>query len=286
LVANTSYEFQLTATNAGGSATSTTDVTTESEPIVVNPPEVPVELRSTGKTENSITLTWETATGADYYEVMVNGAALPDTFTETMTVIGNLTADTEYTFQVRAVNDDRESEWSESITVETDSIEVNPPIVPEDFVVDNKTYSSITLTWTPESDVTYTLEIKGGSLYPDWSSDWTGTMSKGTATLDGLTDNTLYEFRLTATNAGGSVDTTTSETTDVKPEDAPDAPHFNDTTSGSTSTVDSVTLTWTAQDDVTYTLEYREKGKEDWTTWERPSYCSIATTKSSGCTNQ
>ena len=151
--------------------------------------------------------------------------------------------------------------WTTDITISTTAI--SPPTAPV-FGELTKTHNSITLTWTPQSDVTYTLESKGGTEYPDWSSDWSGIMGNGTATFDGLSGNTLYEFRLTATNAGGSVNATTSEMTDVKPEVAPDAPHFT----GTTSTTNSVTLTWTVQDGVTYTLVYKEKDATDWDMWK------------------
>ena len=227
---------------------------------------------------STISVTWNTVSDASGYKVDYRAGT--GTWLEagkegdaTMTTpqlsgttwsatIGNLAINTPYEIRVSAIGTGAYHNSDPSSPTKSATTWMLPPTTPTDFDVDDKTYSSITLMWTAQDDVTYTLEIKGGSEYPDWSSDWTGIVGNGTVTFDGLTENTPYEFRLTATNTGGSVDVTTSETTSVKPENAPDAPHFT----GTTPTTNSVTLTWTVQSDVAYTLSI--KGGDvypDWT---------------------
>ncbi|GHT13683.1 hypothetical protein FACS1894170_09940 [Planctomycetales bacterium] len=129
------------------------------------------------------------------------------------------------------------------------------PVTPTGFqVADTPTTNSITLRWTAVEDVTYTLDIStdGSTWNPVENPAPTGT------TVNDLTANTLYKFRLKATKDGLDSDYATVEATtldDTPPVQPPATP--TDLTAG-VITETSVALSWTAVDGATsYALQYK-----------------------------
>ena len=86
------------------------------EPVV---PEAPV-VTATVNGQNSITLTWGAVESATSYHIYVGDATKPIVVTETSYTVTDLTADTEYTFVVKAVNEVGESEASNVVTATTE----------------------------------------------------------------------------------------------------------------------------------------------------------------------
>ncbi|HEX8865913.1 MAG TPA: PQQ-dependent sugar dehydrogenase, partial [Lentzea sp.] len=104
---NTPYGFYVNAKDAVGNisqASNTVEFKTppaEDDPI---PPTAPKNLRSTGVTANSVSLAWDPATdnvGVTRYEIYTGDTKVGDA-TGTTATIGGRTANTEYTFTVRA----------------------------------------------------------------------------------------------------------------------------------------------------------------------------------------
>jgi glucose/arabinose dehydrogenase len=104
---NTSYGFYVNAKDPAGNisqASNTAEFKTppaEDDPI---PPTAPKNLRSTGVTANSVSLAWDPATdnvGVTRYEIYAGGTKVGDA-TGTTATIGGRTANTEYTFTVKA----------------------------------------------------------------------------------------------------------------------------------------------------------------------------------------
>lgn len=72
--------------------------------------------------QNSITLTWNVVESATSYHIYVDNATEPIVVTEITYTVTDLTADTEYTFVVKAVNEVGESEPSNVVKATTDKI--------------------------------------------------------------------------------------------------------------------------------------------------------------------
>ncbi|WP_010500589.1 fibronectin type III domain-containing protein [Paenibacillus elgii] len=159
------------------------------------PPTAASGLKATGKTSNSVTLAWNASTdnvGVTGYDVY-NGSAVAASVTGTTATIGGLSANTAYTFTVKAKDAaGNVSAASQAVTVTTDpaSGDTQPPTAPTNLTVTGKTSSSILLSWTASTDnvgVTgYTVDYGSGTL----------SVAGTTATVTGLAaDTTLYVHR-------------------------------------------------------------------------------------------
>ncbi|WP_163852675.1 fibronectin type III domain-containing protein [Paenibacillus elgii] len=168
------------------------------------PPTAPSGLKATAKTSNSVTLAWNASTdnvGVTGYDVY-NGSAVAASVTGTTATIGGLSANTAYTFTVKAKDAaGNVSAASQAVTVTTDpaSGDTQPPTAPTNLTVTGKTSSSISLSWTASTDnvgVTgYTVDYGSGSLI----------VAGTTATVTGLAADTTYTFTVKAKDAAGNV---------------------------------------------------------------------------------
>ncbi len=121
-------------------------VTAEGEVVPdPEPCDAPTDLAVSAITQTSATVTWTgTATS---YEVRLNGAEAV-TVSETTYTYSDLTAETDYTVEVRAVCEDSESDWVEvSFTTLAEEIVVTPPTVTT-LEATNVTGNSATLNGT------------------------------------------------------------------------------------------------------------------------------------------
>ena len=167
------------------------------------PPPAPANFHSTDRTYNSVSLAWNAA-GASGYVVQFKKASdanwtTASAPTATSTTVTGLAATTDYNFRVRAANIGGESDW---VTVNATTL-VQPPTTPGSFRRTSRTVNSVTLAWDAASRATgYTLQYKK-TTDSTWS---TATVANGalTATVSGLTSGTQYNFRVQATNTGGS----------------------------------------------------------------------------------
>ncbi|BFH11538.1 S8 family serine peptidase [Paenibacillus melissococcoides] len=120
-------------------------------------PSAPGDLISTGQTGTSVSLSWNPSTnnvGVTAYEVY-NGDSLAATVTNTSATVTDLTANTTYTFTVRAIDaSGNRSEASNAVTVTTDSDSSQPsPATPwapgisykigEEVIYDGETYQCL-----------------------------------------------------------------------------------------------------------------------------------------------
>ena len=125
LTANTSYDISVGAFDAAGNASQQSNVVTFTTPGSgdTQPPTVPGNLRSTGVTANSVSLAWNASTDNSGsiagYDVYQGSTKVASTGSLTATVTG-LTANTEYTFTVKARDPDgNASGASNAVTVRT-----------------------------------------------------------------------------------------------------------------------------------------------------------------------
>jgi len=125
LTPNTSYDISVLAYDAAGNPSQPSNVVGVTTPPSndTTPPSVPGSLRSTGVTVNSVSLAWNASTdnggtiaGYDVYQ----GATKVSTTTSLQATITNLSANTSYTFTVKARDPDgNTSAASNAVTAKT-----------------------------------------------------------------------------------------------------------------------------------------------------------------------
>ena len=173
---------------------------TLAEEVVPTPvvPAAPVVAVDT-VTETTVTLTWAAVENATSYNVYVGEATEAVNVKETTYTATGLTAETEYTFVVKAVNEVGESEASNVATAKTLAA---APVVPEPVapaapvvVVDTVTETTVTLTWAA---------VEGATSYNVYSADTlVENVTETTYTVEGLTAETEYTFVVKAVNEVG-----------------------------------------------------------------------------------
>ncbi|MCY4009152.1 MAG: fibronectin type III domain-containing protein, partial [Anaerolineaceae bacterium] len=184
LTAGTQYTLQVRAKNTGGTSAAAS-ASARTIPVA------PTGLQTSGITGNAITLSWTKSTGAASYEV--NGGALSgwtdvgDVATYQFT---GLSADTQYTLQVRAKNT---GGTSAAASASARTIAAVAPNAPTGLAT-----SGVTLTWKASTGGTVTrYEVSPNGV------EWTNSGSDLTHTFGGLTHNVWYRLRLRAVGPGG-----------------------------------------------------------------------------------
>ncbi|GAA4878485.1 fibronectin type III domain-containing protein [Kitasatospora terrestris] len=167
-------------------------------------PTVPGSLASTGKTANSVSLSWTASTdnvGVTAYDVY-QGGALVTTVTGTSATVGGLAANTAYTFTVKARDAaGNASAASNALTVTTNPTggDTQAPTAPGSLASTAKTTSSVSLSWTASTDNV------GVTAYDVYRGSTLATTVTGTsATVGGLAANTAYTFTVKARDAAGN----------------------------------------------------------------------------------
>ena len=253
LTASTEYTLYVRAKNSGG----TSDWNSLTATTMALP--TPGGLRITRQGGVILELAWDRVAGATGYEVKrVAGTAettVPNAGCCSVRFL-DATADTTYTFTVRARNSSGISSWSAALSVTT-----GPP-TPTGLSA-TTTSSSLTLTWSAVTGAT-SYEVKQGAsgtvtavAGPRWpraglvkqgaSGTVTAVSSGVSHTFSGLTANTAYILYVRAKNSNG-----TSEWSLTSATTAPAAPSgLNVATTSS-----SLTLSWSA---VTSATSYEVK---------------------------
>ena len=193
LEAETEYSFVVKSSNNIGESVASNVATAKT----LEAPKVPaapvVEAEATSDT--TIVLTWATVEGALSYNVYQGEDSIANVTDTTYTVTG-LTADTEYTFTVTAINEVGESEASNEAKAKTNAAPVVPtvPAAPVVEVVE-VTETTIVFAWAP---------VEGALSYNVYQGeDSIANVTDTTYTVTGLTANTEYCFTVTAVNEVG-----------------------------------------------------------------------------------
>jgi fibronectin type 3 domain-containing protein len=163
----------------------------------------PVDLRVSGQTANSVSLSWTAVSDATGYKIY-KGASVGEVseyvataFSASYTVNG-LTAATVYYFTVSTLEGTMESTLSTPVSATT-SASLTPP---SGLNVSGQTANSISLSWTAVSGVTgYRIYRLSGSSYSQ-----IGTTSLTTYTDTGLTASTAYSYRVVSYNGQNESD--------------------------------------------------------------------------------
>jgi chitinase len=216
-------------------------------------PSTPANLASPSKTSTTVNLTWTASTdnvGVTSYDVYRGGTILAGNSTSTSITVSGLTANTAYSFTVKAKDAAGNiSAASTALSVTTSAVagDTTAPTSPTNLASPSKTSTTVNLTWTASTDnvgVTSYDVYRGGT---NLAGNATGT----SFTVSGLTASTAYSFTVKAKDAAGNISaasTALSVTTSAVAGDttAPTAP-TNLASPSKTST--TVNLTWTASTD-------------------------------------
>ena len=235
LESGTSYEFSVRAEKTGYTSSSYSSAIT-----AVTIPSTPTGLSIQSRTSTSVTLNWNSVTGATQYRLDLGGTEY--VVSGTSKSITDLSSGSTHSAKVRAENSGGNSGYSSSLTV------VLPPATPTG-VSASLSGTTITVGWGASSGATL-YRIKIGSI----TKTATGTSVAAT----GLTRGSTYSIQVRAENSGGnsSYGTTTSITI------PPAVPTNIRETADSTS---SITWSWNAVTGATsYQYQVRRSGTTNW----------------------
>ena len=165
----------------------------------------PQNVNVTDITDNSAEITWNGT--ASSYEVRLNGAAA-ETVTTTSKSFNNLTANTTYTAEVRAMCENNNSAWvSTTFTTLAEQGGVVPPTVAT-LAATGVTHNSAVLNGTIAAG-SEAISAQGFMYKATAAADWTTVAATGetmTATINGLSAETAYQYKAFATTASGTVE--------------------------------------------------------------------------------
>ena len=217
LTAGTTYYYKVSAYNSAGESAQSSSVSAKPESI----PATPTGVSASAESSTSIKVSWSSVIGATGYKVYRSTSSsgtyssVGDVTTTSYTNTG-LTAGTTYYYKVSAYNSAGESAQSSSVSAKPESI----PSTPTGVWAEVASSSSIQVGWSSVTGAT------GYKVYRSTSSS--GTYSKvGDATTTsytdtGLTANTTYYYKVSATNSAG--ESAQSSSVSAKPESIPSTP--------------------------------------------------------------
>ena len=285
LTNSTQYDVQVNATNATGtSGWSTTQTGTPA----AQKPSTPLKPTVT-KRYQSLGLSWSapSSNGSNIthynYRYRTSAIASPQTpagswttssniTSGTTATISTLTNDKSYDVQIRATNSVGDSAWSPTSKKSTGNTVPDPPTgltltagdteVAVSWTAPTYVGSSSGLTSTP-----YDLQYRtGGSTPGSWNDS--ANITTTSKTIDGLTNNQAYDFRVRATNdVGDSSWTTHKSATPSVTITVPAAPSAPSLTAGDAQVV----VSWSAPNNggatiSHYDVRYKKKSANTWTT--------------------
>src|SRR3989339_307131 len=207
---NTVYYWRVRAKNAGGvsawaSAWSfTTIIAAPAVPLLALPTDA-----TTGQTL-SPTLSWNTATGAATYHVQVSTSNIfasilleDSTLVTTSRAVTGLSNNTVYYWRVRAKNAGGVSAWASAWSFTTI---IAAPAVPLLALPTDATTGqtlSPTLSWnTATGAATYHVQVSTSNIFASILLE-DSTLVTTSRAVTGLSNNTVYYWRVRAKNAGG-----------------------------------------------------------------------------------
>jgi fibronectin type 3 domain-containing protein len=258
----------ITVTTIDGNKTASSNVT-----ITLAIPATPTGVTASAGSATSITVSWSSVTGATGYKVYRSSSAsgtyskVGDATTTSYTDTG-LTANTTYYYKVSASNNAGESSQSSSVSAKTSE---SIPAVPSDFWVSAVSSTSVTVRWSSVTGAT------GYKVYRSTSSS--GTYSKvGDATTTsytdtGLTANTTYYYKVSASNSAG--ESSQSSSVSAKAESIPETP--TDLTAEATSS-SSIWVSWSSVTGATHYTVYRSSSSSG-------TYSNVDNITSTSCSN-
>jgi len=217
LSAHPSWAFRVRArntnTNTNGAWTEVTYVKPNQPQSTVQVPSAPSGLSATSASSdhNSARISWNAVSGATSYQVQYWSPANSDWRTDTSYSSGTsytstgLSANSSWTYRVRAVNSAGSSDWAQVTYTKPASVAV--PSAPTGLSATSASTdnNSARISWNAVSGATsYQVQYWSPS-HSDWRND--GDYYSGTSyTSTGLSANSSWTYRVRAVNSSGSSD--------------------------------------------------------------------------------
>ncbi len=198
---NTNYSYQVRAKNKAGNGAYSARYSVRT---LVAKPAVPANVRATATT-NSVTVTWNSVSGATGYKLLFNGETY--SLTGTSRTITGLEPDTAYEYAVCAVNAGGSSAYTASQTITTIAV---GPAVPSGITA-KAGLNSVIVSFPPvEGAVDYDIKIDGVICHISGTNDMVdGRICK---VFPGLDPNTEHTYGVRANNDEGSSRFSSQET--------------------------------------------------------------------------
>ncbi|MCX7922700.1 MAG: fibronectin type III domain-containing protein [Clostridia bacterium] len=191
LSANTAYNVRVRSRNVSGAGNWSAYLYINTLP---DPPAAPSGLTAV-PSSNSMSTSWNTATGATGYDIEVDGTII-NTGTSTTYNHTGLSTNTSHTYKVRAKNTGGVGAWSTPITKYTLSN------TPNNGSISAYTNTSVSATWAANGNptgVSYILAaFVGTNTTPIKQNLWTTSLSD---TITGLGAQTTYNIKVKAKNS-------------------------------------------------------------------------------------
>ncbi|MGB2867530.1 MAG: FG-GAP-like repeat-containing protein [Bacteroidota bacterium] len=208
---DSTYYWHVSATNIGGTSGFSSTRSFVTVPNIPSVPSIVSPLDATIDIPLSPTLHWNASTGATEYRVQVatdngfSGILADTTITGAVELaLQGLTRNTTYYWRISAINSGGASGYSpEGVFTTIPFIPALPLlIVPSDSALNQPV--SLTLHWNPSPGaVTYHVQVAVDSSFSSPAFDQSG-ITDSTATVGSLAHSTLYYWRVSATNTGGT----------------------------------------------------------------------------------
>ncbi|MEB7439065.1 fibronectin type III domain-containing protein [Enterococcus hirae] len=272
LTEDTTYTYEVRAVDqAGNVSVASNAVTARTKLASSSPPAVPLNLKVTSVTTDSVSLSWESATDS----IDVIGYIIYRDNQLIQGVIGaeevaytdiGLMEDTMYTYQVRAVDQAGNiSEMSNTVTARTKPTEeILPPAAPLNLRIDDVTTNSVSLSWQEAID---NVDVASYNVYRDDQLVQTLTGTDLTYIDTGLMEDTTYTYIVKAVDPSGNLSEASNAVTartksaeDLTPPTPPLNLRIDDVTTN------SVSLSWEAAIDDVGVTGYHVY-RDDHTVW-------------------
>ena len=210
LTEDTTYTYEVRAVDqAGNVSVASNAVTARTKLASSSPPAVPLNLKVTSVTTDSVSLSWESATDS----IDVIGYIIYRDNQLIQEVIGaeevaytdiGLMEDTMYTYQVKAVDPSGNlSEASNAVTARTKSAEdLTPPTPPLNLRIDDVTTNSVSLSWEAAID---DVGVTGYHVYRDDQLIQTLSGTELSYIDTGLMEATTYTYKIRAVDQAGNL---------------------------------------------------------------------------------
>lgn len=210
LTEDTTYTYEVRAVDqAGNVSVASNAVTARTKLASSSPPAVPLNLKVTSVTIDSVSLSWESATDS----IDVIGYIIYRDNQLIQGVIGaeevaytdiGLMEDTMYTYQVRAVDQAGNiSEMSNTVTARTKPTEeILPPAAPLNLRIDDVTTNSVSLSWEAAID---DVGVTGYHVYRDDQLIQTLSGTELSYIDTGLMEATTYTYKIRAVDQAGNL---------------------------------------------------------------------------------
>ena len=194
-VTYSSYTSPSTTVKDIGFRLCATTITNSDTPEEPTAPAAPTNLVATATGQTTISLTWDAVQNATSYNVYNGETVVVEGLTATSYTVENLTAGTQYCYNVTAVNEIGESEHSTSACATTESVPT-APAAPTNLVATATGQTTISLTWAA---------VHNATNYNVYSNDTlvVSGLTATTYTVEGLTAGTDYCYNVTAVNEIG-----------------------------------------------------------------------------------